>query len=57
MKTLLQRIRPSVLLICLMLTGVCIADILATDGNPKIGLAAVGALAALGKDIIEHKGD
>lgn len=54
MKSLMQRIRPSVLLICLMLTAVCVVDILAT-GDPKIGLAAVGALAALGRDILGDK--
>lgn len=53
MKTFLGRIRPTVLVICLMLTGICIADIF-SNGQADIGLAAAGALAAIARDVIDR---
>ena len=47
MRNWLHHLRPNVLLICLMLLLVCFI------GKPEIGLVAVGALAAVAKEIID----
>ena len=52
MKDLLLRIRPTVLIIAALLAIVCLADIWA-DGDPTVGLAAAGALAAIARDVVE----
>ena len=53
MNNFVGRLRPNVLLICVLLTAVCVSDILA-PGSADVGLAAVGGLVALGRDILER---
>ena len=52
MTAMLARIRPTVLLIAAMLTAICLVDIAAIEGPPTVGLAAIGALAAIAREVI-----
>ena len=47
----IRRLRPNVLLVAGMLALVCCVDIL-DNGTATVGLAAVGGLCAIVKDII-----
>ena len=49
---IINRIRPNILLLGLMLTGVIIWD-MTNGGDPQIGMIAVGSLAALGGQILD----
>ena len=52
MQSLLSRLRPTVLCIAVLLALVCVVDVL-SDGDPTVGLACAGALAAIARDVVE----
>ena len=56
MRNLLGRLRPNLLILVGLLAGIAIVDIL-NDGTASVGLAAIGALAALGKDLLAADND
>ena len=47
----MRRLRPNLLALALLLATIAIVDIL-DNGTAQVGLAAIGGLIALGKDLL-----
>ena len=54
MRNVLNRVRPSVLAICLMLMTVAIVAVVWGEPSHPVAGAAVGGLIALGRDIVDR---